>query len=123
MAREYKDNRDNDMIGDAVGELQGKVIKTTLTKENAGKSNNYYGNLTQPKLPATTGDQWYVKKDVTGMPSYGSQKGRGTPRVVVLVDGQVPQDKAWFSPHYDAFEELAAGFFQRAKTMKTYFSK
>lgn len=123
MAREWKDNRDNDMIGDAVGELQGKVIKTTLTKANAGKTNNFYGNVTVPKLPETTGDEWYVKKDVIGMPGYKNQQGRGTPRVVVLIDGQVPQDKAWFSPHYESFEELTDGFFKRGKGWKDFYSK
>jgi hypothetical protein len=120
--RAYKDNRDNEMIGDAVGELQGKVIKGTLTKDNAGKSNNWYNNV-EKKIPEATGEQWYVKKDVIGMPSYQQQKSRGTPRVIVLVDGAVPQDTAWFSTHYESFEALDAGFFKRGATWKTYFSK
>lgn len=123
MGREWKDNRDNDMIGDALGELQGKLTKGTLTKDNAGNTKNFYGNYTDPKLPETSGNQWYVKKDVTGMPGYKDQSGRGTPRVLLLVDGQLPQDKAWFSPHYSSFEVLTTKFFDRAKMMKQYFSK
>ena len=123
MGRQWKDNRDNEMIGDALGELQGKIIKGTITKANADKNHNYYGNLSEPKLPATSANEWYVKKDVIGMPGYKQQNGRGTPRVIVLVDGQVPKDAAWFSPHYSSFEELGADFFKRGKPWKDYFSK
>ena len=119
--RKYNDSRDDQMIGDAVGELQGKVIKLTLTKDNAG--GQYYGNYTDPKLPQTEGEQWYVKKDVIGMPSYKDQKGRGTPRAILLVDGNDPTDTAYFSPHYNSFEDLAGGFITRGKPWKTYFSK
>ena len=120
--RAYKDNRDNEMIGDAVGELQGKVIKGTLTKENAGATNNWYNNV-EKVIPAATETQWYVKKDVIGMPGLKQQKDRGTPRVIVLVDGGVPQDTAWYSTHYTSFEQLADGFFKRGAPWKQYFSK
>jgi hypothetical protein len=118
--RKYNGNRDDDMIGDALGELQGKIIKGTLTKENAG--NQYYGNYSDPKLPLTKYGEWYVKKDVGGMPSYGQQKGRGTPRVILLIKDGQPTGKAYFSPHYEDFETLGDKFFKRAEGYKKLFS-
>jgi hypothetical protein len=123
IKREYIDNRDNEMIGDAIGELQGKVVKGTITPANAGKNHYWYNNV-EKVLPEAAGHQWYVKKDVIGMPSYKSQKNRGTPRVIVLVDGTVPQNEAWFTDHYNNFFLLAdARFMTRAKTMRDFFSK
>jgi hypothetical protein len=121
--REYKGNRDDDMIGDAIGELQGKVIKGTITSANAGKDNHWYNNV-EKVIPEAAGGQWYVKKEVIGMPSYNGQKGKGSPRVIVLVDGAVPQNEAWFTDHYNKFHLLAdARFMTRAKTMRDFFSK
>lgn len=109
------------MIIAALGELLGRVIKGDLTKASAGKQ--YYGNYTEPKLPLTKPGEWYVKKDVGGMPSYGQQQDRGTPRVIVLVSDGAPSDQAYFSPHYTAFESLGAAFFKNAESMKNFYSK
>jgi hypothetical protein len=121
--REWKDNRDNQMIEKAISEMQGKVIKGTITKANAGGKNNWYNNV-EKIIPAATGDQWYVKMDVGGMPGYASQKGRGTPRVIVLVDGTAPQNVAWFTDHYNNFFTLKAKeFFNDTSGLRAYYSK
>ena len=116
-------SRDDDMIGDTLGRLQGEIIKGTLTRANAGGA--YYGNLTAPFLPPVDDAQneWYVKRDVGGMPGYASQKGPGTPRVLLLVRNGQPTDIAYFSPHYTSFERLGPAFFKRAETMKAILSK
>lgn len=119
------ETRDDDMIGDALGMLQGQIIKGTLTPATADARGQLYGNVTAPFLPAVDAAQneWYVKMDVTGMPGFKQQKGRGTPRVLLLVRNGQPTDIAYFSPHYESFERLDPQFFKRAATMKAHYSK
>ena len=121
--KKYKGDRGDEMIGDAVGELQGMAIKKTITKQQAGKQNQFWYNNVEKVIPEATGDQWYAKKDVVGIPGFVQQKDRGTPRVIVLIDGNEPQDVAWFSKHYTSFEELDEGFFKRAQGWKKALSQ
>lgn len=120
--RKYIGNRDDEMIGDAIGMLQGHIIKGTLTSANANDTQNWYNN-NEKKLRATEAQEWYAKMDVVGMPGYAKQKDRGTPRVIVLIDGNVPLDVAWFTDHYNNFQPLDEGFFKRAKNLKDYLSR
>ena len=121
--RKYQGNREDEMIGDALGTLQGMAVKKTITKDNCGKENQFWYNNVEKVIPEATGNQWYAKKDVVGIPGFAQQRDRGTPRVIVLIDGNEPKDVAWFSKHYTSFEELDAGFFKRGEMWKKALSQ
>lgn len=116
----YADSRSDQMIRDALGQLQGSIDKGTITKANAGDKHSYYSNF-EKQLPVVEDPNWYAKIDVRGMPGFANQKDRGTPRVILLVDGLLTQ--AWYSAHYTSFDLLDEKFFKMAESFRKLYSK
>ena len=121
MTKSWNGDRADQMIANDLGELLGKIDKKTYQRETCDKA--FFSNF-EGALPAVAGSEWYVKKEVVGLPGFSNQKGKGSPRVVLLVDDETATQTAYFSPdHYAKFEDLAPKFFVNAESFRKLFAK
>ena len=121
MTKSWNGDRADQMIANDLGELLGKIDKKTYQRETCDKA--FFSNF-ERALPAVAGSEWYVKKEVVGLPGFSNQKGKGSPRVVLLVDDETATQTAYFSPdHYAKFEDLAPKFFVNAESFRKLFAK
>lgn len=116
---QYAENDNNHRChGDTLGQLQGGIVKGTITDQTA---NAYYiGVELLKEFPTAkpTGHK-FLKKDCTGSGTGKSTRSKN--RIVVRVDasGALVEGEAWLWRHDDRVLKLGKGFFERAKTLRS----
>jgi hypothetical protein len=116
---QYAENDQNHKNhADTLGQLQGGVVKGKITDKTA---NAYYiGVELLAEFPgAKPPDCKFLKKDCTGSGSGNSARSKN--RIVVLVDASsnLVEGEAWLWRHDNRVLKLGAGFFERAKFMRS----